>query len=76
MIDLSLWRMPPAADFANVNPLGRRLNVSEHFRVDNIDRFAGRISGDLVENLRELYLVFLASDVADPSQRANGDLFL
>src|SRR3989442_5201520 len=31
-----LRRLPPAADFANVNPLADRWYVAEHFRVDEI----------------------------------------
>jgi hypothetical protein len=34
MIDLLLWRVLRAADLANVNSIGRGLNVSEQFGVN------------------------------------------
>ena len=36
MIDLPLWRVTPASDFANVDSIGARTNMNKHFRVNEI----------------------------------------
>src|SRR5436305_391319 len=39
--------------------------VNQHIRIDHIDGRAGRISNNLIENIGELDLEFVARDVAD-----------
>ena len=55
------------------NVVGGRARVAEYVRIHDVDRRAGGVGDDLVEDVGELDLVLLARDVADV-RRADGVL--
>src|SRR4051794_22019327 len=59
----------PVFSFLNARPKAGRTQllpaVTQHVRIDHVGWLVGGISDDLIENVGELNLVFVARDIAD-----------